>query len=563
MNTKKINPHILKYMEEVENEKIRTCEEQKKLVAHIRDVFAKEDIYTDDEQLEHYLNLANYFDYERLYSWEEFLTGLFMCTYKKSDGRPRFRELFCMIGRGAGKDGFIAFLGLCAISKYNTVKKYNVDICAYNEAQALRPVLDVVEMLSEPANKTKLKPFFEWKKEEVKGKNNKSRLKGYTNNAKGKDGLRSAMVIFNELHTYEDTANINVFTTGKGKIKHPRTASFTTQGDIRDGPLDEKLSRAAKVLGGEPDRGFLPFICKLDSKEEVNDQENWQKANPSLPYLPDLYDETLDEYEMWKENPRQLPAFMTKRMNIPQGRSDTEVAKWEDIKATDRPLPDLTGRQCTVGIDYATTRDMVGVNFHFCIGSDRYDINHAWLNTKNNNDLPRIKAPYADWANPDIYPDTPLTLVQDDNIQPQRIADYIQQMGKKYKIMGIACDKFRFELLRAPLEKIGFDADKRKNIKLTRPSDIMTVQPVIDNLFVNRQMSWGDNPVLRWAANNTKLVAKGRKDGTDTGNFYYAKIEAKSRKTDPFMALVASVCIENKIKQNRPESYGNIDLMVW
>lgn len=30
----------------------------------------------------------------------------------------------------------------------------------------------------------------------------------------------------------------------------------------------------------------------------------------------------------------------------------------------------------------------------------------------------------------------------------------------------------------------------------------------------------------------------------DTGNFIYAKIEAKSRKTDPFMALVASMTIE-------------------
>ena len=44
--------------------------------------------------------------------------------------------------------------------------------------------------------------------------------------------------------------------------------------------------------------------------------------------------------------------------------------------------------------------------------------------------------------------------------------------------------------------------------------------------------------------NNTKRVRSGRATGTDTGNYYYAKIEAKSRKTDPFMALVASMVIE-------------------
>ena len=41
------------------------------------------------------------------------------------------------------------------------------------------------------------------------------------------------------------------------------------------------------------------------------------------------------------------------------------------------------------------------------------------------------------------------------------------------------------------------------------------------------------------------LWRKGRADGVDTGNFIYAKIEGKSRKTDPFMALVASMTIED------------------
>ena len=44
--------------------------------------------------------------------------------------------------------------------------------------------------------------------------------------------------------------------------------------------------------------------------------------------------------------------------------------------------------------------------------------------------------------------------------------------------------------------------------------------------------------------NNTKRVASSRKLGVDTGNFIYAKIEARSRKTDPWMALVASMVVE-------------------
>jgi phage terminase large subunit-like protein len=69
----------------------------------------------------------------------------------------------------------------------------------------------------------------------------------------------------------------------------------------------------------------------------------------------------------------------------------------------------------------------------------------------------------------------------------------------------------------------------------------MKVQPVIDSAFNNQSFVWGDNPPLRWATNNTKLMR------TNTGNYYYAKIEPKSRKTDPFQALVHSMVIENEL----------------
>jgi phage terminase large subunit-like protein len=75
----------------------------------------------------------------------------------------------------------------------------------------------------------------------------------------------------------------------------------------------------------------------------------------------------------------------------------------------------------------------------------------------------------------------------------------------------------------------------------------MKVQPVIDSCFNKQLFTWGDNPALRWATNNTKRVRSGKKEGTDTGNFYYAKIEAKSRKTDPFIALVASMVVEDEL----------------
>ena len=127
------------------------------------------------------------------------------------------------------------------------------------------------------------------------------------------------------------------------------------------------------------------------------------------------------------------------------------------------------------------------------------------------------------------------------------LADWIREMGKRYAVNAVAADHFRWTLLAEEMARLGFDSRDKTRVKLVRPSDIMQADTVIQQCFNEGRFHWGDNAVLRWAVNNTKRVPSSRKVGSDTGNYYYAKIEAKSRKTDPFMALVASVCIENRI----------------
>ena len=96
-------------------------------------------------------------------------------------------------------------------------------------------------------------------------------------------------------------------------------------------------------------------------------------------------------------HPQKLPAFMTKRMNLPQSDADIAVTDWENIAATDRPLPDLEGWHCTAGLDYASMRDWASVDLHFKRGEERFDISRSWLCLRSP-DLGRIKAPWRDWA---------------------------------------------------------------------------------------------------------------------------------------------------------------------
>lgn len=558
----KLNPHIQRFVDAVESGDLRTSKEVKALVEHIKWCFANEDIYVNDEQADHYLSLAKYFPFDEIFSWQEFVIVLHDCTYYTDSGLPRWPDLFCMIGRGAGKDGTIALESVALASPYNGIPGYDVDICANNEEQALRPVLDIVDAFDGSEYKKRLKKWFAWKKESVLSLRTKAQIRGRTNNPKGKDGMRSGITVFNEIHQYENYNNINVFTTGLGKHPHPRRSYYTTNGDVREGPLDDLLETSEGILfGGDPDNGLIPFICKLDDKAEVDDPANWEKANPSLPYLPSLQAETEKEYREWKKNPQRLPAFMTKRMNIPDGSSEIKVTDYENIKATNRQTPDLSGWTCVAGIDFSKITDWVSVDLHFKQGDVRYDLSHSWMCTASK-DIPRIKAPWREWVDKGR-----LTLVDDVEIHPDLITEYLYNMKRQYIIRALAIDDFRYALLARQLQDIGYDPKVNKNLKLVRPSDIMKVAPIIDSVFANQNYIWGDAPELRWATNNTKLIRYGRKlgqaDDQDVGNYVYGKIEAKSRKTDPFMALVAAMTIEDQIIERRTKGRRRLDVATY
>ena len=541
---------------------MRTCKEIKALVAYVKRCLDTEDIFVDEDLADNYIGMAKYFPFEKIFPWQEFVITLHDCTFWRGSRMPRWPDLFCMLGRGAGKDGTIALESVALASPYNGIRGYDVDVCANNEEQALRPVLDIVEAFdaADAATKKKLRKYYAWKTESVECHKTGSKVRGRTNNPKGKDGMRSGMVVFNEIHQYENYNNINVFTTGLGKHPHPRRSYYTTNGDVREGPLDDKIETSEGILfRGDPDNGLLPFICRLDSKEEVHDPANWEKANPSLPYLPHLRMEMEKEYGDWKKNPARFPAFMTKRMNIPDGSEEIMVTDYKNIQATNKEIPDLSGWTCVVGIDFSKITDWVSVVFHFKQGDRRFDLTHSWMCAESK-DIPRLKCPWKEWVEQGR-----ITLVDDVEIHPELITEYIYSMRQSYAIKGIAIDDFRYALLARQLKELGFEPKEKKNLKLVRPSDIMRVAPVIDSCFVKQNFFWGDAPELRWATNNAKLIRHGRKigasDDADLGNYVYGKIEAKSRKTDPFMALVAAMTIEDQIIERRTGKRRNLPVI--
>lgn len=128
-----VSPRLQTFIDLVESGQLRTSKEVKAVVAYVRKCFDTEDIYVDEDRAAHYIGLAKYFPYERIFPWQEFVITLHCAVFWEKTGEPRWPDLFCMIGRGAGKDGTIALEAVALASPYNGIHGYDVDVCANNE----------------------------------------------------------------------------------------------------------------------------------------------------------------------------------------------------------------------------------------------------------------------------------------------------------------------------------------------------------------------------------------------------------------------------------------------
>jgi phage terminase large subunit-like protein len=519
------------YIELVKKGPLPSCKEQFMMIDFLEEKIRKENLTVDEEQAEKYFHLQKYFPYD-LFPWEIFCFTVHNCLYRQ-DGRLRFPELFIMVGRGNGKNGYLSFEDFALMTPVNTdtngkpIKNYDIDIFANSEDQAKVSFTDIYNVIDAD---TKLQKHFYKTKEMIRNLKTGSVLRFRASNSKTGDSRRPGKVDFDEYHQYEDVKLIEVSETGLGKKPRPRKTIISTNGYIRGGPFDDLVERSIDILNGViPDNGMIPFISRLDKPDEVHNKRAWHKACPSLRYFPDLQDEMERKYADYKRDPIHHSSFMVKRMNIVATDNEAQITAWENIKACCRDLPDLEGMSCIGAIDYSKVNDFVAAGLLFCVNDLWYWMTHTWI-CKQSADYFRIRYPMEEAQMKGI-----LTIVDEVEIPPELPAEWLHDKSDMYDIYGLAIDSFRYQLMKKALVNAGFDAEKdgRNNIKLVRPSDIMKISPVILSKFSNQQLLWGkDNSLMNWYTNNAKTI-------TDTkGNISFGKIEPKSRKTDGFMALV-------------------------
>lgn len=541
MTTKTYNyhPYINEYMRMVEQGEIESCKEQKQLMEYVRNTLDRDDVEVDADSIEKSVEKpAKYFPFE-LYAWQRFLNAL-MFGVRYTDGRLVWNEILILMGRGGGKTGYMAYNSFFMATNHHGVKNYDIEIIATSEEQAERTFLDVHEVLENKRFTKKLSKAYKWTQTKIQHKKTRSVIKYNTSNARTKDGKRTGCAIFDEAHEYEDYKNINIYTSSQGKVQDSRIIYTTTDGYIRGGPLDDLKEKAKMVLNGElQDLGFLPFICKLDSDEEVEDETKWEKSNPSYRYNKDLQIKMKSEYQNAQFNSSLWLEFMTKRMNRPQEDVRKEVATYEDRLATNQPIPeDIKGVQAIGGVDFADVRDFCSVGLLFKKNGKRYWIHHTFIH--------HMALKLQD-INPDIIAIAKqkglCTIIYDEkSINPDRVVNWFIDKLKEFNIKKIAMDKYRSTVLGPKLKEAGFEIE----VVRRGPATHAMLSPLVDDMFINQTIVFGDDPMMRWYVGNVYKDEKGN------GNMEYCKIDKEKRKTDGFYAFLHALVLDGELKESKP-----------
>ena len=540
---------IAEYLRYAEDNPKKINKERSLLIKNIvLPTLRRNDVFFDEKT---YQNCLKYCEkhYYILFPYQKFIYA-FAFMYK--DDIPIFPKFFVMMGRGNGKDGFIVPIVNFFQTPLYGIKNYHIEIVANSEQQVKDTFKVAYDAMDVPAMKGKFKVT----KELITNVATKSELRYNTSNARTKDGKRPGCLVLNEIHAYENYDQINVFESAFGKVRHPREFIITTNGYVREGPLDELLDLMEEILeSGDNPLGYFPFICKIDSIEEVDDQEAWHKANPSMEYMPILAHQILQDYLEMQKLPSKRPEFITKRMDWPDRNDEETVASWENIlrccyddikKKTSRKTPETKGRMAILALDYADVRDFASAGVLTEKDGEYIWRQHTWICAQSPF-LDSIKFPVRKNIGLPEFQD--YEIVDGPVIPPEMIVRWCIDRMSEYAVMKITMDTYRYTLFKEIFETYGIQEETKQNpygqLRLIRKiaSVCGIIAPDIEKLFAEGKINFGQSAIMRWYTNNTEVT-------TDKfGNKQYRKIEPKLRKNDGFMAFLAAMFSKDLIKE--------------
>ncbi|OHO94711.1 terminase [Staphylococcus sp. HMSC057G10] len=477
-----------------------------------------------------------------LQPWQHFIIGsLFGWVHKETKLR-RFKEALVFVGRKNGKTTTISGLANYGVSQdgengaeihmlANTMKQARL---LFDESKAMIKASPV------------LKKNFRSLRDAIHYDKTISKIEPQASDSEKLDGLNTHIGIFDEIHEFKDYKLISVIKNSRVARLQPLLIYITTAGFQLNGPLVDMVEAGKDTLNGiiEDERTFY-YLASLDDEDDINDSENWIKANPNIGVSIDI-EVMKEEWIKAKRIPAERGDFITKRFNIFANNDEmsfidhTTLSKNNEVIAFD----ELENHPCTVGYDLSETEDFTSACATFALENGKIAVlSHSWI-PKHKVDLSNEKIPYREWEEAGY-----LTIQDKPYIDYTDVYDWILKVNEHHPVEKITYDRANAFRLNQELKNYGFVTEETRQGALTLSPALKSLK----ELFLDGKVIYNNNPLFKWYVNNVKLKLDRN------GNWLPSK-QSRYRKIDGFAALLNTYTdIMNKLTEE--SNTGNIEFL--
>lgn len=477
-----------------------------------------------------------------LQPWQHFIIGSLFGWGDKETHLRRFREGVVFVGRKNGKTTLISGLTNYGVSE-DGEPGADVVLLANSMKQA-RLLFDESKVMIKSS--PKLDKMFRVRRDAIHYDKTHSKIEPQASDSEKLDGLNTHIGVFDEIHEYKNYKLISVIKNSRQSRRQPLLVYITTAGYQLDGPLVDMVENGKDVLDGViTDERTFYFLASLDDKDDLDDCENWVKANPNLGVSIDLED-MKEDWEKAKRVPAERGDFITKRFNIFVNSDEMSYLDYETIKKNNKVIDfnELKGRQCTVGYDLSETQDFTAACATFALDDGNIAVlSHSWI-PEDRVKYANEKTPFREWEDEGY-----LTITPGAYVDYQKVYDWIVEINKEYPIQKITYDRANAFKLNEELKNYGFLTEETRQGSYTLSPALKD----LNELFLDGKVIFNNNPMLRWYINNVKLT-------TDRNGNWLPTKQTKNRKIDGFAALLNTYTdIMHKVVSVKGE--GNIEFI--
>ena len=478
------------------------------------------------------------YDRMELMGWQCFIECNLYGWVDRKTGYRRFREGLIVVGAGNGKSTIMAGNATFLACKDG---EHGADI--YLMANSKEQAGIVGEECKGQIRASRfLAPRFRTLRDGVYYDKMNATIKTRSSDSKRLDGLNPHGAIFDEIHEYHDFKLINVIKMKNVKRRQTLIIYITTMGEVIDGPLAYYYdlftdAMAGKLLPEVGDRMFA-FIAELDPGDDIEDTENWIKANPGIGTVLQL-DDLIREWNRVKLIPSERANFICKQLNIMVNADDMAFVQPEVLKRNTGTVDEesLLGRRCYGGFDLSNREDFTAAALEFPLDDGRIFVKlHSWV-PQRKVDLDQEKIDYYG-----LQMRGYLSIVPGEYVQQEDVYAWFAEQAKKYEIVTIGYDPANATRLRQMLETGGTDTPAFE-CQVVRQGPITLNDPMKDikELLLAGQVVSNQDPMLSWYTDNVRI--SGERRHLDKENWMPTK-RNKFRKIDGFMAWLDAHCIK-------------------